>query len=83
MSKNATESATDSGTYIPHTAMTFLCPACESALEYVGSVSSDGGPAPSLTDRFRCPVGCGVFEHERRTHRMRQIAEGELHRRAF
>jgi hypothetical protein len=54
-----------------HTSLTFLCPSCEHALEYIGTVTR---PAPSEPiDYFRCPVGCGTFEHERRTHRMRQV----------
>jgi hypothetical protein len=29
-----------------------------------------------LSDYYRCPAGCGTFEHERRTHRVRLIDAG-------
>lgn len=59
---------------VPHTALEFLCPSCECALEYEGSRAGGPGNDPlDLNDYFRCPAGCGTFEHERRTHRMRQV----------
>jgi hypothetical protein len=59
---------------IPHTAMEFLCPVCERTLEYVGSrASADSDARKDMNDYFRCPVGCGTFEHERRRHRLRML----------
>ena len=59
---------------VPHTALVFLCPSCECALEYDGSRAGEGSEGPSdLTDYFTCPAGCGTFEHERRAHRMRLV----------
>jgi hypothetical protein len=63
---------------VPHTALVFLCPSCECALEYEGTRASGAGAQPAdLSDYFRCPAGCGTFEHERRTHRMRLVEPGE------
>ena len=59
---------------VPHTALQFLCPTCERTLEYVGSRPSSESESPDdMNDYFRCPVGCGTFEHERRRHRLRMI----------
>jgi hypothetical protein len=59
---------------VPHTALQFLCPVCERTLEYVGSrASSDSDALDDINDYFRCPVGCGTFEHERRRHRLRMV----------
>ena len=58
----------------PHTGLTFLCPSCEAELKYDGSRPSGSGATPlDLIDSFKCPAGCGTFEHERRTHRLRQV----------
>jgi hypothetical protein len=57
-----------------HTGVTFLCPSCEHPLEYVGSHPASGQTdACDPNDYFRCPAGCGIFEHERRSHRLRQL----------
>ncbi|MFN8064006.1 MAG: hypothetical protein U0P82_04355 [Vicinamibacterales bacterium] len=64
----------ETGKPAPHTPLVFLCPNCESRLEYVESRPDPHGSAPTLLhDVFTCPAGCGTFEHERATHRMRQI----------
>lgn len=61
---------------VPHTALVFLCPSCESELVYGGSRPTEGGTTPAdLHDYFRCPAGCGTYEHDRRAHRMRQCEE--------
>lgn len=63
----------------PHTALVFLCPSCDCALEYEGSRASGSRYAlADLNDYFRCPAGCGTFEHERRTHRMRLFEPSPL-----
>lgn len=65
------------GTKVPHTALVFLCPVCECELEYVESRPGPGGDAPTeLNDYFRCPAGCGTYEHERHAHRMRLYEPG-------
>jgi hypothetical protein len=58
---------------VPHTALVFLCPSCESALEYQGSHLEDPSAPTALTDYFRCPVGCGTFEYERQRHHLRLL----------
>lgn len=59
---------------VPHTALQFLCPVCERTLEYVGSrLSTDSDALKDMNDYFRCPVGCGTFEHERRRNRLRML----------
>ena len=55
----------------PHTAQVFLCPVCECELEYEGSRAPSPAQPAELNDYFRCPAGCGTFEHERKAHRMR------------
>jgi hypothetical protein len=64
---------------VTHGALVFLCPSCECELEYVGSHPRAGSDAASdLTDRFRCPAGCGTFEHDRERHRFRLLEPGFL-----
>ena len=58
-------------TPLPHTALEFLCPVCECQLEYQGTRAPDPAVPAELNDYFRCPVGCGTFEHERKAHRLR------------
>ena len=62
---------------LPHGAPVFLCPSCECPLHYEGSHASDVSDALiDLKDYYRCPAGCGVYEHERRTHRLRLLDAG-------
>jgi hypothetical protein len=56
---------------LPHTALVFLCPVCECELVYEGSRAPNPAVPAELNDYFRCPVGCGTFEHERKAHRLR------------
>jgi hypothetical protein len=61
----------------PGTAV-FLCPSCECPLQYTYS----RGEAPGdVSDYYRCPGGCGTFEHERPTRRLRIVGAGYLPRR--
>ncbi len=55
----------------PHPEHVFLCPSCECALDHVGDRTS--GDTGDVTEMFRCPSGCGSFEHERRTRRLRLV----------
>lgn len=57
---------------VPHTSQVFLCPNCECELEYAGSQPTNGS-GTEMNDYFRCPAGCGTFEHERRSHRLRWL----------
>ena len=50
----------------------FLCPSCDRPLHYVGSHASDPDRMSDLTDHYACPAGCGTYEYERQTHRVRR-----------
>jgi hypothetical protein len=62
---------------VPHTARVFLCPSCESPLEYERSHLENPGTPTDLIDYYRCPVGCGTFESERKRHRLRLLDAGD------
>ncbi len=55
----------------PHTAHVFLCPSCECTLDHIGNRTEP--IAGDVVEVFSCPSGCGSFEHERRTHRLRFV----------
>jgi hypothetical protein len=55
---------------LPRRAPGFLCPSCHCALQYEGSETSESGDPINLADIYRCPMGCGTYEHDRRTHRL-------------
>src|SRR5262245_28464995 len=57
--------------FVPRTARVFLCPSCDSRLEYQGSHVEKFGVPADLTDYYQCPTGCGAFEYERKRHRLR------------
>jgi hypothetical protein len=57
-----------------HTARVFLCPSCDSRLEYQGTHVEESGVPADLTDYYQCPTGCGAFEYERKRHRLRHSA---------
>jgi hypothetical protein len=79
MDKSITPAPTSEDTSVPHTALVFLCPSCECPLEYQGSHAADSGHADTpahLNDYYRCPAGCGTFEHERQRHRFRLVEAG-------
>jgi hypothetical protein len=63
--------------FVPHTAQVFLCPACESSLEYEHSHLENPGTPTDLMDYYRCPAGCGTFEYERKRHRLRLPEAGD------
>jgi hypothetical protein len=55
----------------------FYCPSCEVPLHYVESrPNGQGDSAGELSDFYRCPAGCGMFEYERHRHRMRLVEAG-------
>ncbi|MBZ5557585.1 MAG: hypothetical protein LAO77_09970 [Acidobacteriia bacterium] len=55
----------------------FFCPSCECPLHYEGSHASDrSGRLSDLTDHYICPAGCGTYEYERHTHRLRLLDAG-------
>ena len=57
---------------MPAGAPAFFCPLCHSVLRYDGSRADAGGDRlVDLVDRYTCPEGCGAFEHERATRRLR------------
>jgi hypothetical protein len=57
---------------LPHSAPVFLCPSCQCALHYEGSRSTSRSDSDiDLSDSYVCPAGCGNYEYERRTHRLR------------
>ena len=59
---------------LPQGAPEFLCPLCGCPLRYEESRRSSGDDRPlDLTDVYRCPAGCGRYEHERRTHRAHRL----------
>ncbi|HZT76579.1 MAG TPA: hypothetical protein VFA27_07965 [Vicinamibacterales bacterium] len=51
---------------LPEHAPTFLCPVCQCTLHYEGTRDA--------SDRYTCPEGCGAYERDRSTHRLRAIA---------
>jgi hypothetical protein len=59
----------------PHTGVTFLCPNCDHELAYAGTrpAAAESDTDGRLDDYFICPAGCGTFEHDRTTHRMRRV----------
>ena len=62
---------------MPYGAPAFLCPSCECPLHYQGSHATDRSEALiDLKDYYECPGGCGTFEHDRRTHRLRLLEAG-------
>jgi predicted RNA-binding Zn-ribbon protein involved in translation (DUF1610 family) len=62
---------------LPAGAPVFLCPSCECPLEYEGSHPIVRANSPAdLSDRYRCPAGCGIFEHDRHGHRFRILGAG-------
>ena len=59
---------------LPSGAPTFLCPRCQCPLEYVGSRGPVGETHPDeLCDYYVCPTGCGTYERDRTSHRLRSI----------
>lgn len=54
----------------------FLCPSCDRPLHYESSHAADRDSLRDLTDRYACPAGCGAFEFERRSHRVRRVPAG-------
>ena len=69
--RSEAEIATD---HLPPGTVAFLCPSCECPLEYTHSRIIDRGNAPGdVNDYYRCPAGCGTFEHERPTRRLRVV----------
>jgi hypothetical protein len=57
----------------------FLCPSCECQLHYEESRENGRGNSLSeLSDYYRCPAGCGMFEYERHRHRLRLVDAGYL-----
>jgi len=72
--RTAADSATDR---LPQGTVVFLCPSCECPLEYTHSRIVDRSDAPGdVNDYYRCPAGCGTFEHERPSHRLRIVGAG-------
>lgn len=62
---------------LPDGAPGFLCPSCECALQYEESKENGRGDSPGeLSDFYRCPAGCGMFEYERHRHRLRVVDAG-------
>jgi hypothetical protein len=61
---------------VRHSSRVFLCPLCDSPLEYACSHPENPGTLADLTDDYRCPVGCGSFEYERKRHRLRLLEAG-------
>jgi hypothetical protein len=63
--------------HLPEGSPAFLCPSCECPLEYTASRTGDRANTPGdVSDYYRCPAGCGTFEHERRAHRFRIVGAG-------
>jgi hypothetical protein len=59
---------------LPHGAPGFFCPFCETPLHYDRShASADSEELIDLKDYYRCPGGCGTFEHDRRMRRLRLL----------
>ena len=59
---------------VEHTSVRFLCPSCEHPLDYIGTDADTATDATQdRNDYFTCPVGCGTFQHERSSHRFRQL----------
>jgi hypothetical protein len=57
---------------LPLGAPGFLCPRCQCLLEYVGSRDTSGRQQPDdVSDYYTCPAGCGTYERDRATHRLR------------
>ena len=71
LERTAHSIATPPEQIVRHTAHVFLCPSCESPLEYERTHWRDPAIPADLTDDYRCPVGCGTFEYERKRHRLR------------
>ena len=70
--------ASPPATDLPHGAPGFLCPACDTPLHYEHSHAKDTSDRLlDLVDYYRCPAGCGTYEHERRTHRLRLHEQDE------
>jgi len=63
----------------PHSSHVFLCPSCECTLEHVADQAVSG--TNDVTELFSCPSGCGTFEHERQTHRLRFVEGSAQHPR--
>jgi hypothetical protein len=62
---------------LPQGSPAFLCPSCECPLEYAESRATKRANGPGdVIDYYRCPAGCGTFEHERRAHRFRIVGAG-------
>lgn len=62
---------------LPQGSPAFLCPSCECPLEYTESRTSGRTSIPGeVIDYYRCPAGCGTFEHERFAHRFRCVGAG-------
>jgi len=60
---------------LPPHAPCFLCPLCQCTLHYVGSRNPIGHNEPiESSDYYTCPEGCGTFERDRVTHRLRSLA---------
>ena len=60
---------------LPHGAPSFLCPRCQCPLEYVGSREAFAVAQPDeVSDYYTCPAGCGTYERDRATHRLRTVA---------
>ena len=51
---------------LPEHAPTFLCPVCQCTLHYDGTRGS--------LDLYTCPEGCGAYERDRSTHRLRALS---------
>jgi len=61
--------------HLPHGAPCFMCPQCQCILRYVGSRPEVDAPPPAdLADVYVCPAGCGTYERDRSTHRLRALA---------
>jgi len=59
---------------LPAGAPCFLCPRCQCPLQYVGSRNPIGHDEPiESSDYYTCPAGCGTYERDRATHRLRSL----------
>lgn len=59
---------------MPAGAPAFACPLCHCVLHYDGSrTDAAGDRLADLVDSYSCPEGCGIFEHDRATRRLRAV----------
>ena len=60
--------------HLPQGAPCFLCPHCQCTLQYVESRTLiRREDANDVSDYYSCPAGCGTYEHNRGTHRLRHL----------